>query len=208
MGILGHWVFIKISFVLFLFRLIAKYRPTMPVLSVVIPRLQTNQLCWTFTGAFEVHNFIFFIYFKASVAEAGNFIFLSLADTRLGHFIVLDLLGSSSTLNQGTGPGKSGFKVAHFDRNLLTLKTNLQKIMSCLRVMSNIATLASKPYKGRSSIPDLEQQQPLKKQILSYFIFSKVVLALGIASYDCNWCLLLIPFSFDDFLAGKAITNC
>ncbi|KAL0007881.1 hypothetical protein SO802_009383 [Lithocarpus litseifolius] len=34
-------------------RLIAKYRPTMPVLSVVIPRLQTNQLCWTFTGAFE-----------------------------------------------------------------------------------------------------------------------------------------------------------
>lgn len=34
-------------------RLIAKYRPTMPVLSVVIPRLKTNQLQWTFTGAFE-----------------------------------------------------------------------------------------------------------------------------------------------------------
>ncbi|GLT93286.1 hypothetical protein SLE2022_110870 [Rubroshorea leprosula] len=34
-------------------RLIAKYRPTMPVLSVVIPRLKTNQLRWTFTGAFE-----------------------------------------------------------------------------------------------------------------------------------------------------------
>ncbi|KAK9755519.1 hypothetical protein RND81_01G031500 [Saponaria officinalis] len=34
-------------------RLIAKYRPTMPVLSVVIPRLQTNQLKWSFTGAFE-----------------------------------------------------------------------------------------------------------------------------------------------------------
>ncbi|KAL6579426.1 hypothetical protein OROMI_009642 [Orobanche minor] len=34
-------------------RLIAKYRPTMPILSVVIPRLKTNQLKWSFTGAFE-----------------------------------------------------------------------------------------------------------------------------------------------------------
>ncbi|KAK8938684.1 hypothetical protein KSP39_PZI011369 [Platanthera zijinensis] len=34
-------------------RLIAKYRPTMPVISVVIPRLKTNQLRWSFTGAFE-----------------------------------------------------------------------------------------------------------------------------------------------------------
>ncbi|KAB1225310.1 Pyruvate kinase, cytosolic isozyme [Morella rubra] len=34
-------------------RLLAKYRPTMPVLSVVIPQLKTNQLRWTFTGAFE-----------------------------------------------------------------------------------------------------------------------------------------------------------
>nr|XP_010908225.1 pyruvate kinase 1, cytosolic isoform X3 [Elaeis guineensis] len=34
-------------------RLIAKYRPTMPVLSVVIPQLKTNQLRWSFTGAFE-----------------------------------------------------------------------------------------------------------------------------------------------------------
>ncbi|GJU72968.1 pyruvate kinase 1, cytosolic-like protein [Tanacetum coccineum] len=40
-------------------RLIAKYRPTMHVLSVVIPRLKTNQLRWTFTGAFE-RNLIFF----------------------------------------------------------------------------------------------------------------------------------------------------
>ncbi|XP_057979510.1 pyruvate kinase 1, cytosolic-like [Malania oleifera] len=34
-------------------RLIAKYRPTMPVLSVVVPQLKTNQLRWTFSGAFE-----------------------------------------------------------------------------------------------------------------------------------------------------------
>ncbi|KAL6572120.1 hypothetical protein OROMI_013078 [Orobanche minor] len=36
-------------------RLIAKYRPTMPILSVVIPRLKTNQLKWSFTGAFEAY---------------------------------------------------------------------------------------------------------------------------------------------------------
>ncbi|KAL6998144.1 pyruvate kinase [Sarracenia purpurea var. burkii] len=34
-------------------RLIAKYRPTMPVISVVVPRLKTNQLKWSFSGAFE-----------------------------------------------------------------------------------------------------------------------------------------------------------
>ncbi|KMZ68720.1 Pyruvate kinase [Zostera marina] len=34
-------------------RLISKYRPTMPVLSVVIPRLKTNQVRWSFTGAFQ-----------------------------------------------------------------------------------------------------------------------------------------------------------
>ncbi|KAE8700126.1 Detected protein of confused Function [Hibiscus syriacus] len=37
-------------------RLIAKYRPTMPVISVVIPRLKTNQLRWTFSGAFEAES--------------------------------------------------------------------------------------------------------------------------------------------------------
>eukprot|EP01018_Ginkgo_biloba_P019377 Gb_17274 [translate_table: standard] len=34
-------------------RLIAKYRPTMPILAVVIPRLMTNLLKWSFTGAFQ-----------------------------------------------------------------------------------------------------------------------------------------------------------
>ncbi|KAM3325042.1 pyruvate kinase 1, cytosolic isoform X2 [Capsicum chacoense] len=34
-------------------RLIAKYRPTMPVISVVIPRLKTNQLKWSLSGSFE-----------------------------------------------------------------------------------------------------------------------------------------------------------
>ncbi|XP_042515192.1 pyruvate kinase 1, cytosolic-like [Macadamia integrifolia] len=47
-------------------RLIAKYRPTMPVISVVIPRLKTNQLKWSFTGAFEV------LHFSASFLVAHN----------------------------------------------------------------------------------------------------------------------------------------
>ncbi|KAM0057812.1 putative pyruvate kinase [Helianthus debilis subsp. tardiflorus] len=34
-------------------KLIVKYRPTMPVLSVVIPHLKTNQLRWTTIGAYE-----------------------------------------------------------------------------------------------------------------------------------------------------------
>lgn len=34
-------------------RLLAKYRPTMPIISVVIPQLRTNQLRWTFSGAYE-----------------------------------------------------------------------------------------------------------------------------------------------------------
>lgn len=37
-------------------RLIAKYRPTMPVISVVIPQLKTDQLRWTFTGAYEARH--------------------------------------------------------------------------------------------------------------------------------------------------------
>ncbi|KAJ4775650.1 Pyruvate kinase [Rhynchospora pubera] len=34
-------------------RLIAKYRPTMPVLNVVIPRIISNSIKWTLTGVFE-----------------------------------------------------------------------------------------------------------------------------------------------------------
>ncbi|KAL8162073.1 hypothetical protein V2J09_013562 [Rumex salicifolius] len=34
-------------------RLIAKYRPTMPILSVVIPQIKSNDIHWRFTGAYE-----------------------------------------------------------------------------------------------------------------------------------------------------------
>ncbi|MFS7976414.1 putative pyruvate kinase [Helianthus anomalus] len=45
-------------------KLIAKYMPTMPVLSVVIPHLKTNQLRWTFTGGFEVNKSTSVILYK------------------------------------------------------------------------------------------------------------------------------------------------
>lgn len=56
-----------------LHRLIAKYRPTMPVLSVVIPRLKTNQLKWSFSGAFEVQPRAqsFFSYQKSNLSADG-----------------------------------------------------------------------------------------------------------------------------------------
>ncbi|CAI9091251.1 OLC1v1026222C1 [Oldenlandia corymbosa var. corymbosa] len=63
-------------------RLIAKYRPTMPVLSVVIPRLKTNQLRWTFSGAFEVCKL-------CGVSRSASLIFCSIPPTFIS-FLVLD----------------------------------------------------------------------------------------------------------------------
>ncbi|KAI7727508.1 hypothetical protein M8C21_026359 [Ambrosia artemisiifolia] len=40
-------------------RLIAKYRPTMPVISVTIPRIKTIELRWRFSGAIEIAEFRF-----------------------------------------------------------------------------------------------------------------------------------------------------
>ncbi|MFS7972713.1 putative pyruvate kinase [Helianthus anomalus] len=45
-------------------KLIAKYRLTMLMLSVVIPHLKTNQLRWTFTGGFEVNKSTSVILYK------------------------------------------------------------------------------------------------------------------------------------------------
>lgn len=39
---------------LMFFRLIAKYRPPVPVFAVVIPRLRSNSLKWTCTGSAQV----------------------------------------------------------------------------------------------------------------------------------------------------------
>lgn len=36
-------------------RMLAKYRPPMPILSVIFPRLRTDSLKWTFTGESEAH---------------------------------------------------------------------------------------------------------------------------------------------------------
>lgn len=39
-------------------RLIAKYRPSVPVFAVVIPRLSTNSLKWTFTGSSQARQLL------------------------------------------------------------------------------------------------------------------------------------------------------
>ncbi|XP_039023157.1 pyruvate kinase 1, cytosolic-like [Hibiscus syriacus] len=39
--------------------LIAKYRPSMPLISIVIPWLKKNQLRWSFSGAFEARQSLF-----------------------------------------------------------------------------------------------------------------------------------------------------
>lgn len=51
----------------------------MPVISVVIPRLKTNQLKWSFTGAFEVCPFdfiLFYVVFKFSRFVANKSIII------------------------------------------------------------------------------------------------------------------------------------
>ncbi|XP_057983105.1 pyruvate kinase 2, cytosolic-like [Malania oleifera] len=41
-------------------RLIAKYRPSVPVLAVVVPRPRSNSLKWTFTGSFQARQLLGF----------------------------------------------------------------------------------------------------------------------------------------------------
>ncbi|XP_021669947.2 pyruvate kinase 1, cytosolic isoform X1 [Hevea brasiliensis] len=53
-------------------RLISKYRPTMPVISVVIPRLKTNQLRWIFSGAFEARQSLIVLADPRHPAESTN----------------------------------------------------------------------------------------------------------------------------------------
>ena len=60
----------------------------MHVLSVIIPRLQTNQLQWTYTGAFEVHNFYLFFYFEASVAATLSYFIFFQSSSCIRHCII------------------------------------------------------------------------------------------------------------------------
>ncbi|KAI4302284.1 hypothetical protein MLD38_038057 [Melastoma candidum] len=90
-------------------RLIAKYRPTMPVLSVVIPRLTTNQLRWTLTGAFEA---------RQSLAVRG--LFPMLADPR--HPAEPNNSTSESILKVALNHGKAAGIIKEHDRVVVCQK--------------------------------------------------------------------------------------
>lgn len=52
----------------------------MPVISVVVPRLKTNQLRWTFTGAFEVYyKFMLIDTLVSQVLKTSFFLYGSIA---------------------------------------------------------------------------------------------------------------------------------
>ncbi|XP_068330774.1 pyruvate kinase 1, cytosolic-like [Pyrus communis] len=100
-------------------RLIAKYRPTMPVLSVVIPRVKTNQLRWTFSGAFEA---------RQSLIVRG--IFPMLADPR--HPAETTDATNESILKIALDHGKATGVVKSHDRVVICQKigdTSVIKIM-------------------------------------------------------------------------------
>ncbi|KAK4392112.1 Pyruvate kinase, cytosolic [Sesamum angolense] len=90
-------------------RLIAKYRPTMPVLSVVIPRLTTNQLRWRFSGAFEA---------RQSLVVRG--LFPLLADPR--HPAASTNPTHESVLNVALDHGKASGVIKSHDRVVVCQK--------------------------------------------------------------------------------------
>ncbi|KAK1411796.1 hypothetical protein QVD17_32566 [Tagetes erecta] len=100
-------------------RLIAKYRPTMPVLSVVIPRLKTNQLRWSFSGAFEA---------RQSLIVRG--LFPMLADPR--HPAETTSSTNESVLKVALDHGKASGVVKSHDRVVVCQKvadTSVVKII-------------------------------------------------------------------------------
>ncbi|KAF5750462.1 pyruvate kinase cytosolic isozyme-like [Tripterygium wilfordii] len=100
-------------------RLIAKYRPTMPVLSVVIPRLKTNQLKWSFSGAFEA---------RQSLIVRG--LFPMLADPR--HAAESTSATNESVLKVALDHGKASGVIKSHDRVVVCQKvgdTSVVKII-------------------------------------------------------------------------------
>uniref|UniRef100_A0A0D6QYY8 Pyruvate kinase n=1 Tax=Araucaria cunninghamii TaxID=56994 RepID=A0A0D6QYY8_ARACU len=90
-------------------RLIAKYRPTMPVISVVVPRLTTNQLKWSLTGAFQA---------RQSLIVRG--IFPMLADPR--HPAESNNATNESVLKIALDHGKAAGLVKPHDRIVVCQK--------------------------------------------------------------------------------------
>ncbi|KAJ4851570.1 hypothetical protein Tsubulata_034339 [Turnera subulata] len=102
-------------------RLIAKYRPTMPVISVVIPVLKTNQLRWTFSGSFEA---------RQSLIVRG--IFPMLADPR--HQAESRNATNESVLKAALDHGKAkGFIKSH-DRVVICQKVGDASVVKILEL--------------------------------------------------------------------------
>nr|XP_009788506.1 PREDICTED: pyruvate kinase, cytosolic isozyme-like isoform X1 [Nicotiana sylvestris] len=104
-------------------RLIAKYRPTMPVLSVVIPRLKTNQLKWSFTGAFETQA-------RQSLIVRG--LFPMLADPR--HPAESTNASNESVLKVALDHGKASGVVKSHDRVVICQKVGDASVVKIIEL--------------------------------------------------------------------------
>ncbi|URE10741.1 Pyruvate kinase [Musa troglodytarum] len=102
-------------------RLIAKYRPTMPVLSVVIPRLKTNQLRWSFSGAFEA---------RQSLIVRG--LFPMLADPR--HPAESTSSSNESVLKVALDHGKASGLIKPHDRVVVCQKVGDASVVKIIRL--------------------------------------------------------------------------
>ncbi|CAN1860361.1 Pyruvate kinase 1, cytosolic, partial [Linum perenne] len=102
-------------------RLIAKYRPTMPVISVVIPRLKTNQLKWSFTGAFEA---------RQSLVVRG--LFPMLADPR--HAAESTSATNESVLKVALDHGKASGVIKSHDRVVVCQKVGDASVVKIIEL--------------------------------------------------------------------------
>ncbi|THU53450.1 hypothetical protein C4D60_Mb10t14540 [Musa balbisiana] len=102
-------------------RLIAKYRPTMPVLSVVIPRLKTNQLRWSFSGAFEA---------RQSLIVRG--LFPMLADPR--HPAESTSASNESVLKVALDHGKASGLIKSHDRVVVCQKVGDASVVKIIEL--------------------------------------------------------------------------
>ncbi|CAO2145571.1 unnamed protein product [Urochloa humidicola] len=102
-------------------RLIAKYRPSMPVLSVVIPRLKTNQLKWSFTGAFEA---------RQSLIVRG--LFPMLADPR--HPAESTSATNESVLKVALDHGKASGVIKSHDRVVVCQKVGDSSVVKIIEL--------------------------------------------------------------------------
>ncbi|GFZ10776.1 pyruvate kinase family protein [Actinidia rufa] len=102
-------------------RLIAKYRPTMPVLSVVIPRLKTNQLRWSFSGAFEA---------RQSLIVRG--LFPMLADPR--HAAESTNATNESVLKVALDHGKASGVIKSHDRIVICQKVGDASVIKIIEL--------------------------------------------------------------------------